>query len=451
MSNLTLINFQIFPSQYEQDGNGNKCCWLGGQNASNNAEISLQPYKTDAISGNSNPEWAFHLGATGQPDQYHLKYAKMSDPLKYWYGVSVNGGKLILKEWVMDTVFIVKKIGQYYTLNYGGKHAECENGNLGKNTSIDLWNIAPPTSEQVKVYNNIPAGSFRILWKFIKMDHMDGRDWVTKLTASRGTDTLDRLFIPGSHDSGTEQNTQWLKTQNHTIAEQAAMGVRYFDLRVANNWEIYHSGSYSGIYLNYVVNTVVDHLASHPDEFFFIQITPETPTGFSALLFDYLKTNCDKVFPHVYLSDTIPALKDAKGKIFFFARYQPAVHTDLAKPFKEYQIEWPDNTGGGDASINPFAAPQVYVQDCYSNIGDSNKFDNYIKPTLDNKMFNKDTDWTINFTSVSNASYPLDAAGYINPWVANLLMWAAPSPSGILMIDDARPGSIANIIALNFS
>src|ERR1700733_13854612 len=125
MSNLTLINFQIFPSQYEQDGNGNKCCWLGGQNASNNAEISLQPYKTDAISGNSNPEWAFHLGATGQPDQYHLKYAKMSDPLKYWYGVSVNGGKLILKEWVMDTVFIVKKIGQYYTLNYGGKHAEC--------------------------------------------------------------------------------------------------------------------------------------------------------------------------------------------------------------------------------------------------------------------------------------------------------------------------------------
>lgn len=451
MSNLTMIDFQIFPSQYEQDGNGNKCCWLGGRDSSNNAGVSLQPYQTDAISGNSNPEWAFHLLATGQSDQYNLKYAKMSEPLKYWYGVSVDGGKLILKKWELDTVFIVKKIGEYYTVEYGGKHAECENGNLGKDTSIDLWDIKPPTPQQVSVYSNIPTGSFRVLWKFIRMDHMSGRDWFTKLSATRSlTDKLDRLFIPGTHDSGTQKNTQWLKTQYHTIAEQAAMGVRYFDLRVANNWEIYHSGSYSSIYLNYVVDTVVDHLTVHAGEFFFIQITAETPVGFSARLFDYLKANCPGVFPYVYLPDTIPTLKDAAKKIFFFARYQPAAHSDPAYPFKEHQIDWTDDTGGSNATNSPFATPQVYVQDRYKLVGDSNKFDNYITPTLYNKMFNRASDWTINFTSVSNVSYPLDAAWYINSWVANLLMWAAPLPCGILMIDGAETGNVANIIALNF-
>ena len=60
-------------------------------------------------------------------------------------------------------------------------------------------------------------------------------------------------------------------------------------------------------------------------------------------------------------------------------------------------------------------------------------------------------DWIINFTSVSNAAYPIHAAEELNLWVANLLMYTAPFSTGILMIDDARVGNIANIIALNFA
>src|ERR1700749_1093272 len=119
MSNLSMIDFQIFPSQYEEDADGQKCCWLGGRDASDNAEISLQPYKTDATGGNPNPEWGFHMGATGNPDEYLLKYVLMSDPLGYWYGVAVSGGKLILKKWKKGDAFIVKKIGQYYILEHG--------------------------------------------------------------------------------------------------------------------------------------------------------------------------------------------------------------------------------------------------------------------------------------------------------------------------------------------
>jgi hypothetical protein len=446
---ISMINFQIFPSQYEQNGNGEKCCWLGGRDSSDKSGITLEPYQTDAINGYSNPEWGFHLLSTGQPDEYKLKYVKMSDPSGYWYGVSVDNGKLILLQWKEGVLFIVKKLGEYYTLQYKGEHVECENGNLGKSTTIQVYNITPPTPDQVANYNDIPSGSFRILWKFIKMEYISGRDWIAKLRATGYDKTIDRLFIPGTHDSGTEKNTQWYQTQFHTIPEQAAMGVRYFDLRVAKNWEIYHEKSYSGIYLKYVVDSVVDHLTNCPEEFFIIQITPEEPTGFSANLFSYLQTNCPSVFSHVYTNTDMPKLSDAKGKIIFFARYYTPVNNGAT--FKEYAIDWADNTQGSRATIIPFPFTNVYVQDHYKRPGDSDKFDNYIKPILYKRMFpGNDTEWIINFTSVSNASYPIHAAERINPWVANLLMWTKPSPTGILMIDDARVGNVANIIALNF-
>ncbi len=451
MSNLTMIDFQIFPSQYEQTGDGRKCCWMGGRDPQKEGIVKLQPYETDAISGYTNPDWGFHLLATNEQDKYRLKYVKMSDPGGEWYGVTVDGkGKLTLTKWKEEkNQFIVKKLGAYYTLEFDNKHVECEGGYLGPTTDIQVWSITPPTQNEVKVYGDIPSGSFRMLWKFIKMDHLSGRDWVRNLAAtSRKTDTLDRVFIPGTHDSGTEKNQAWYRTQYYTIPEQAAMGVRYFDLRVDKNWNIYHNTS-SDITLKYVVDAVLDHLASHADEFFFLQITAEVPTGFSDRLFDYLKTNCPTVFPHVYLPDTIPTLENAKGKIFFIARYYaPAPHNDPAHPFKEHRMDWPDNTKDY-ANPSPFTGLKVYVQDKYEKVGLSEKFDDFIKPTLD-KMFDRDSDWNINFTSLAIALRPLDAAKKINPWVANLLMWGTPPPAGALMVDEAQPGIIANIIAANF-
>src|SRR6185436_11930243 len=218
MSNLAMIDFQIFPSQYEQNGDGEKCCWIGGRESS--GKVTLQPYQTDAISGHSNPTWGFHLLSVGGPliGLYRLKYVKMSAPDKYWYGVTVDNGKLVLTKFKEGIHFSVKKLGEYYTLRYDEKYVECGNGNLGQNTDIQVWDITPPTKDQVSDYNTIPSESFRILWKFVKMDHMSGRDWITKLSATnRSTLTIDRLFIPGGHDSGTEKNTQWYQTQFHTI------------------------------------------------------------------------------------------------------------------------------------------------------------------------------------------------------------------------------------------
>ena len=54
-----MIDFQIFPSRYEQNKAGEKCCWMGGRQPANNS-VTLEPYQTDAIKGHTNPEWGFH-------------------------------------------------------------------------------------------------------------------------------------------------------------------------------------------------------------------------------------------------------------------------------------------------------------------------------------------------------------------------------------------------------
>ena len=451
MAALSLIDFEIFPSQYSQNGSGEKCCWLGGRPGSNKNRITLETYQTDAIAGHQNPEWGFHLLSTGNSDEYRLKYVKMSEPLKEWFGVVLEAGKLVLHEYKDGDIFTVKKLGAYYTLQASGGYVECESGSTGQATDIQIWNSTPPTAAQVATYSDIPEESFRLLWKFVKLAHMAGRNWISKIDPSRIHQTIDRLFIPGTHDSGTEQNTQFNQTQFHTTAEQSAMGVRYFDLRVAKDWQLYH-GSNSTITLKEVVRALVDHIDSHPSEFFILQITPEDAASFSTRLYAYLCTVDTHFFDkYAYLGSAMPSIHAAKGKIIFFARgYQPMQHGMPQFQF-EQAVEWKDNTEGSHATTKPFPAAglRMYVQDCYSGAGDSYKFDSCITPTLD-KMFKADTShWYINFTSVAN-KYPIDSAARINPWVANQLMWTESAPAGVLAIDDARPGSIANIIALNY-
>ncbi|MFA6058421.1 MAG: phosphatidylinositol-specific phospholipase C domain-containing protein [Taibaiella sp.] len=452
MSDHAMINFQIFPSQYEENGDGEKCCWLGGQLPTQQDlnNVQLRPYQTDAIPGRPNPDWGFHLlDVPGEPEKYRLKYVKMSDPDHWWYGVTVNEqGQLVLQE-TEGVHFIVRKLGAYYTLEYNGRFVESENGNLGATTLIKTGDSPPPPP--VTQYDAIPKTTFRVLWKFIKMDHMSGREWQTKLLAIDKDLTIDKIFFPGTHDSGTEGNKVVSdRCQYHTIPEQCAMGVRYFDLRVADDWDIYH-GLDSGINLKDVLDAVIDHLKNHGEEFFILQVTPETSADFSKRLNQYLIDNFDLfINNYAYTTSVLPTLDTAKGKIIFFARgYEPIVHDDSGLQY-EYHIGWEDNIPGGYSSSDPFPHINVWVQDRYDLVPDSTKFDEYVNPAL-KKMFVKDhNNWIINFCSVANGG-PLGSSEDINPWVANRLMWTPSQPTGLLMLDGARVGSIANIIALNFS
>jgi hypothetical protein len=448
MENYAMINFQIFPSQYEQNGDGEKCCWLGGNPSS--GAVTLQPYNSAAVKNGSNREWGFHLlDVPNEPGKYRLKYVKMSDPSGEWYGVTVKDTKLELLSSKEGVHFTVRKLGAYYTLDYNGAYAECDNGNLGHNTSIITQMAAPPLPLQLIHYEGIPKQLFRLLWKFVKMDHISGPDWMTRLLPAKKDLTINKLFIPGTHDSGTEKNTTANQTQFQTIPEQVAMGVRYLDLRVGDNWELYH-GAYSGIWLDQVIDAVKTHIASYPNEFFILQVTPYTAQDFSKRLYDYLLSKFGGQFfdNYAYKSNDMPTLDTAKGKIIFFARdYDREKHGSPGFYF-ENAIGWL-NKIPSFVTHEPFKNPNMYVQDAYDISSDSTKFDSYIWPIL-TQMFKKEhCDWIINFSSVANGN-PIGSAKKINPWVANLLMWTTVAPTGVLMIDDARVGNVANIIAQNF-
>lgn len=97
---------------------------------------------------------------------------------------------------------------------------------------------------------------------------------------------INKLLIPGSHDSGTSKMSSWAKTQSRTIKEQLNLGIRYFDLRPKvhkSTFYVHHSevgpdgsadlGHYSKSIQpddssnnKYIFKDIRDFLISHPKE-----------------------------------------------------------------------------------------------------------------------------------------------------------------------------------------
>ena len=79
------------------------------------------------------------------------------------------------------------------------------------------------------------------------------------------------VVIPGSHDAGTKGLLMDMATQNSTIGEQLAKGVRYFDLRVKYNLDgklaIYHGSLQTGVLFESVLNDIKSFIEAYPTEF----------------------------------------------------------------------------------------------------------------------------------------------------------------------------------------
>ncbi len=109
------------------------------------------------------------------------------------------------------------------------------------------------------------------------------------MSAIRDDAKMCEIAMPGAHDAGCIDMMWAYQTQNKTIAEQLTMGVRYFDLRTANDegtLKIYHE-SFIGVELAPILDAISSFLEQNPTE---------------ALLLD---------FQHFYDEDAIDATKNA--------------------------------------------------------------------------------------------------------------------------------------------
>jgi 1-phosphatidylinositol phosphodiesterase len=181
------------------------------------------------------------------------------------------------------------------------------------------------------------------------------------------TTSLAALSIPGTHDSAArfEPQAGLAKTQDLTIAEQLAAGVRYLDLRcrhVDDAFLLYHGAIDQNQTFEELVATVDAFLAAHPTEAIIASVKEEaTPSGntrgFDATFTSYLTDRWST-------AAVVPALGDVRGKLVLLRRFATAM-----TPLGIDASAWPDNTTFSIAN-----AASLRIQDAYMVTDNSAKW-----------------------------------------------------------------------------
>ena len=177
------------------------------------------------------------------------------------------------------------------------------------------------------------------------------QDW---MGAVPGATALQRLTIPGSHDSGARYGGPWTECQSTTIAEQLNSGIRFLDVRcriTGGSFAIHHGASYQNLMFGDVLGACWDFLAAHPTETVLMRVkqeySEESDAAFRAVFDDYLDNRGWR--PLFRIDPVLPSLGEARGKVVLLAdngglpgvRYADPELFDIqddymAEPFAKY-------------------------------------------------------------------------------------------------------------------
>ncbi|MVU81016.1 phosphatidylinositol-specific phospholipase C domain-containing protein [Nocardia sp. ET3-3] len=242
-----------------------------------------------------------------------------------------------------------------------------------------------------------------------------------------------RLTIPGTHDScctNPANGTEWAHTQNWSLPDQFANGIRFLDIRcnglqdhTADSFGIYHSSFYQGITFDSVLDQCRAFLTANPGEVLVMRVKKEDGTNndvganFERIFNGYLDTKGYR--PLFWLQNRMPSLGEARGRVVLIAQFSNSLGC----------LQWP----GGDNGV--FTNDRFYLQDRYkdyglagltsgtSNFGSSggDKF-GYVQDCLNKAAGDpSNTLQYINFTSFADDAWPKDNAAAIMPQVAAYL------------------------------
>ncbi|MFJ1827795.1 phosphatidylinositol-specific phospholipase C [Streptomyces sp. NPDC088178] len=177
------------------------------------------------------------------------------------------------------------------------------------------------------------------------------QDWMSGIPDATA---LQRLTIPGSHDSGARYGGPWTECQNTTIAEQLGSGLRFLDVRcrvTGDSFAIHHGASYQNLMFGDVLGACWDFLAERPTETVLMRVKQEysedSDDTFRRIFDDYLDVRGWR--PLFRIDPALPLLGDARGKVVLLAdngglpgvRYGDSALFDIqddymAEPFAKY-------------------------------------------------------------------------------------------------------------------
>jgi len=166
-------------------------------------------------------------------------------------------------------------------------------------------------------------------------------DWMASIDNSTAIATLS---IPGTHDSAARFDLAngLAKCQDLTIADQLAVGVRYFDLRcrhVADQFLLYHGAVDQNQTFDEALATLHAFLDAHPGEVILASVKEEAvpaqnTRSFEATFDAYVAQDAERWV----LAPTLPTLGGVRGKIVLLRRF-PATMAPLGID----ATQWSDN------------------------------------------------------------------------------------------------------------
>jgi 1-phosphatidylinositol phosphodiesterase len=189
--------------------------------------------------------------------------------------------------------------------------------------------------------------------------------------AIAGGTSLADLSIPGTHDTGAtvEISPGTTKCQDLSVADQLAIGVRYFDIRCvndANQFDIYHTTVFQNLTFDQVLESVYAFFDANPGETLVMSVKEEEPASGSTNTFEQTFDSYTAQQPtRWYLGATTPTLDQVRGKIVLLRRFGAT-----AAPKGIDATAWADNTtftiANGSATLR--------IQDYYQVTDDPSKW-----------------------------------------------------------------------------
>lgn len=150
---------------------------------------------------------------------------------------------------------------------------------------------------------------------------LGSQDWMAGLADSTA---LQRMTIPGTHDSGATKGGLYVACQNTAIAEQLDSGIRFLDVRcrvTGGSFAIHHAAFFQDLMFGDVLVACWNFLAAHPSETVLMRVKQEYSTEsdatFRAVFDDYLDHRGWR--PLFRIADTLPTLGQARGRVVLLA------------------------------------------------------------------------------------------------------------------------------------
>lgn len=221
------------------------------------------------------------------------------------------------------------------------------------------------------------------------------KNWMSYLD---DTKKLTELTIPGTHDTCTYRVSGLYQCQTMNLETQFKNGVRFWDIRLkVKDGKIYayHGTKYLDITFDNILTTSAILLRQFPSECIIMSISHEENQDNEELY--------QKLWPIIkdlnywYTEDRVPKIAEVRGKIVLIRRFIAPDDLDFPVGINAYG-EWPKNsTKRWENSSNvKFTVQDEYKG--YLSINKEKKFNNYVKPVLNEAKNNNDSLF-INFTS----------------------------------------------------